>query len=225
MTCCCSGSSPLPVPLALLAISLGLIAEAAGGRPQLYELGNWPAPFGIVLVLDRLSALMVLLSSLLAVVVSVYAATSGWDKRGRHFHALLQFQLMGINGRISDRRRLQPLRVLRSLADRLLLADAARWRHRQNGSRCAVRRGQSRRLDPISHRRRHHLRRHRDPQYGRPCGQGAVGSCWRPGAAAGRRPCCCWWFSRSRRRWSPSISGCRAPTPTRRDRWRPFSPL
>ena len=84
--------------VALLAVSLGLIAQAAGGPPQVYELGNWRAPFGIVLVLDRLSALMILLSSLLAVVVSIYAASSGWDTRGRHFHALFQFQLMGING-------------------------------------------------------------------------------------------------------------------------------
>ena len=83
---------------ALLAISIGLVFQAASGQPQLYQLGNWPAPFGIVLVVDRLSALMVLLSSLLAATVSTYAAASGWDKRGKHFHALFQFQLMGING-------------------------------------------------------------------------------------------------------------------------------
>src|SRR3546814_20539010 len=41
---------------------------------------------------------MVLLTSLLAVAVVIYAISSGWDKRGRHFHALFQFQLMGING-------------------------------------------------------------------------------------------------------------------------------
>ena len=84
--------------VALLAVSVGLMALAASGPPQLYELGNWPAPFGIVLVLDRLSALMVLLSSILAVTVSIYTTSSGWDKRGRHFHGLFQFQLMGING-------------------------------------------------------------------------------------------------------------------------------
>src|SRR3546814_11435185 len=41
---------------------------------------------------------MVLLTSLLAVAVVIYAISSGGDKRGRHFHALFQFQLMGING-------------------------------------------------------------------------------------------------------------------------------
>src|SRR3546814_404065 len=84
--------------LALLAVSIALTVAAAGNPPELYALGNWPAPFGIVLVLDRLAALMVLLTSILATVVVLYVITSGWDNRGRHFHALFQFQLMGING-------------------------------------------------------------------------------------------------------------------------------
>jgi multicomponent K+:H+ antiporter subunit D len=83
---------------ALVAVAVALTLRAAGGTPELYELGNWPAPFGIVLVLDRLSALMVLLTSLLSAAVLVYAMSSGWDARGRHFHPLFQFQLMGVNG-------------------------------------------------------------------------------------------------------------------------------
>lgn len=82
---------------ALLLIAVALVQQAAAGPPQVYQLGNWPAPFGIVLVLDRLSAVMVLLTAFLTVPVLVYAA-HGWDKRGRHFHALFQFQLMGVNG-------------------------------------------------------------------------------------------------------------------------------
>jgi multicomponent K+:H+ antiporter subunit D len=84
--------------VALVAISLLLFGEAAGGTVQVYELGNWPAPFGIVLVLDRLSALMLLLTSVLALVVVLYAIGSRWDERGQLFHALFQFQLMGITG-------------------------------------------------------------------------------------------------------------------------------
>jgi len=84
--------------VALLAVAIGLMTQAAEGPPQMYKLGNWIAPFGIVLVLDRLSALMVVLTAILAVTVVIYAITSGWDSRGRHFHALFQFQLMGING-------------------------------------------------------------------------------------------------------------------------------
>lgn len=81
-----------------LAIAIGLTLLAAGGETHVYYLGNWPAPFGIVLVLDRLSALMVLLTALLALIVLIHAIATDWDKRGRHFHALFQFQIMGISG-------------------------------------------------------------------------------------------------------------------------------
>ncbi|MGC9420189.1 MAG: monovalent cation/H+ antiporter subunit D [Rhodovulum sp.] len=84
--------------LALVAISVGLTVLAVDGGTHVYELGDWPAPFGIVLVLDRLSALLVLLTSVLALIVLTHAAATGWDARGRHFHALFQFQLMGICG-------------------------------------------------------------------------------------------------------------------------------
>ncbi len=84
--------------LALLAISVGLFWQASDGSITLYQLGDWPAPFGIVLVADRLSTLMLLVTSTLAPLVLLYAIGSGWDKRGRHFHPLFQFQLMGICG-------------------------------------------------------------------------------------------------------------------------------
>lgn len=82
----------------LFAIALGLTVWAAEGGTHVYRLGDWPAPFGIVLVLDRLSALMVLLTATLALVVLWHAIATGWDAKGRHFHALFQFQLMGICG-------------------------------------------------------------------------------------------------------------------------------
>ncbi len=82
----------------LLAIALGLTILATDGTTHVYRLGDWPAPFGIVLVLDRLSALMVLLTATLALIVLIHAVATGWDARGRHFHALFHFQLMGICG-------------------------------------------------------------------------------------------------------------------------------
>ncbi len=84
--------------LGLLGVTTGLGIQAASGQIQVYELGNWPAPFGIVLVLDRLSALMALLTAFLAVAVLLYAIGTGWDVRGKHFHPLMHFQLMGIFG-------------------------------------------------------------------------------------------------------------------------------
>ena len=81
----------------LVLIGIQLFQDANSGAIQTYVLGDWAAPFGIVLVLDRLSGLMVLLTSIVAIAALFYAM-QGWDQRGKYFHALFQFQLMGING-------------------------------------------------------------------------------------------------------------------------------
>ena len=89
--------------LSLTAVVLGavlswsLVAEAASGVLNVYPLGGWPAPFGIVLIIDRLSALMLALTWTVAVPVLWYA-TGGWDARGRHFHTMFHFLLMGVSG-------------------------------------------------------------------------------------------------------------------------------
>jgi len=80
-----------------LGAALALVDRASSGELLLYRLGAWPAPFGIVLVVDRLAALMVLLVQLVALPVLVHAS-GGWDLRGRYFHALFQFLLMGLCG-------------------------------------------------------------------------------------------------------------------------------
>src|SRR5690606_36977633 len=66
--------------VALVAISIALTSAASNNPPEMYALSNWPAPFGIVLVLDRLSAMLVLLTSVLALIVVLYAI-GGWDAR------------------------------------------------------------------------------------------------------------------------------------------------
>lgn len=81
----------------LIVVALLLLREADTGAIQTYRLGNWPAPFGIVLVLDRLAALMVCLTAGLAV-IALLTAFSGADEAGRHFHVFFQFQLAGLNG-------------------------------------------------------------------------------------------------------------------------------
>jgi multicomponent K+:H+ antiporter subunit D len=89
--------------LSLASVLLGavlagrLMAEAAVGTLTVYPLGGWPAPFGIVLVIDRLSAMMLALTWTIAVPVLWYAA-GGWDARGRHFHTMVHFLLMGVSG-------------------------------------------------------------------------------------------------------------------------------
>ena len=84
------------VTLLLMAIEL-LNRAKSGSTPNLYLLGDWATPFGIVLVLDRLSAMMLLLTALLAIPALIYSA-AGWHKQGQHFQSLFQFLLMGLNG-------------------------------------------------------------------------------------------------------------------------------
>ncbi len=83
--------------VALLGIALALTTMVSDGTILTYALGNWVAPFGIVLVADRLSVMMLVLTAVLALAV-LFFAIDGSDRDGRHFHALYQFQLMGING-------------------------------------------------------------------------------------------------------------------------------
>ena len=83
--------------LALVPLAFALLQQADDGQLHVYALGDWRPPFGIVLLLDRLSALMLLAAAVLGSAVVLYALR-GDDRRGPRFHALLQFQLLGING-------------------------------------------------------------------------------------------------------------------------------
>ena len=83
--------------LALLPIALLLMSEVADGTHVVYALGGWQPPFGIVLVADRLAALMLLLTAVVAIASHLHAG-DGQDTAGPQFQALFQFQLLGING-------------------------------------------------------------------------------------------------------------------------------
>ena len=67
------------------------------GSIGVYLPGNWPVPFGIVLVVDRLSALMLVLTGIIGVSALLFAMAR-WDGAGASFHALFQIQLMGLYG-------------------------------------------------------------------------------------------------------------------------------
>ena len=83
----------------VIAISLLGWTDQAGAPVTMgvYLPGNWPAPFGISLALDRLSALMLVTTSIVALSSIVFAAAR-WHRAGVHFHPLFQFQLMGLSG-------------------------------------------------------------------------------------------------------------------------------
>ncbi|MEX1362913.1 MAG: monovalent cation/H+ antiporter subunit D [Nannocystaceae bacterium] len=83
--------------LLLVGLSAMLLRQTSDGQVFVYRLANWPSPFAIALVVDRLSALMVALTTVLALFVHL-AAARGKDAQGRYFHALLQLQVMGLCG-------------------------------------------------------------------------------------------------------------------------------
>ncbi len=85
------------VALALLLLVDAPSAEAGSPAVWVYRLGDWPTPFAIVLVADRLSALMLVLTSVLAL-ASIVFSVARWDRAGAHFRAMFQFLLMGLNG-------------------------------------------------------------------------------------------------------------------------------
>jgi len=80
-----------------LITAISYLSIANTGQITVYQLSEWSAPFGIVLVLDRLSAFMLVLTYILAVPV-IWYASDNWDTRGRYFHTMLHFLLMGITG-------------------------------------------------------------------------------------------------------------------------------
>jgi multicomponent K+:H+ antiporter subunit D len=87
--------------LAGAAIALLYLVDMQPADPaaqaRVYRLGDWPAPFAIVLVADRLSALMLALTAMLAT-ATVAFSLARWHQAGAHFHSLFQFLLMGVNG-------------------------------------------------------------------------------------------------------------------------------
>jgi multicomponent K+:H+ antiporter subunit D len=84
--------------LMMLGTALALMARVADGTILAYAVGEWPAPFGIVLVADRLTAMMLVLAATLALIALLHAVVTRADRKGWHFHPLFQFQLMGLNG-------------------------------------------------------------------------------------------------------------------------------
>lgn len=82
-----------------VAVTLLILADS-GFWPHdigVYLSGNWPAPFGITLVADRLATLMLVLTATIATAALFYSMKR-WSRIGVHFHTLFQLLLMGVNG-------------------------------------------------------------------------------------------------------------------------------
>ncbi len=83
--------------LLTVVVAIATVQHAAGGEVITYEMSGWVPPFGIALVVDRLSAAMVAMTSVLALCAGLYALY-GDDERDPYFHFLFPVQLAGLNG-------------------------------------------------------------------------------------------------------------------------------
>ncbi|MCJ0762985.1 monovalent cation/H+ antiporter subunit D [Variovorax terrae] len=84
-----------------LGIAVALLCQVQRqGAPDtmgIYLPSNWHVPFGIVLAVDRLSALMLVLAACISLAALLFSLAR-WHRAGVHFHTLFQIQLMGLNG-------------------------------------------------------------------------------------------------------------------------------
>lgn len=84
---------------ALAAVGLALVHLAARDGILVSQMSGWAAPYGISLVVDRLSAAMVAITGVIATATVVYAlARDGDPARGRDFHLLVHSLLVGVCG-------------------------------------------------------------------------------------------------------------------------------
>lgn len=88
-----AGSALLLVAATLLLVEVNAQGVVAG------QMGGWGAPFGITLVADRLSAVMVLITAIIALAVSVYALAD-IDTRLEQlgYHAIFNVLIAGVIG-------------------------------------------------------------------------------------------------------------------------------
>lgn len=83
----------------LLGLSLYLAHIVYYGGIHALELGNWQAPFGIVLVADLFASLMVILSSIVGVACLFFGFQTLSEKRQKgYFYPFYFFLLTGVNG-------------------------------------------------------------------------------------------------------------------------------
>jgi multicomponent Na+:H+ antiporter subunit D len=85
--------------LALLVASIALLADVWANGVRVVQAGDWPAPFGITLVADMLSAIMVTLAAITGLAAVVYSTGSiGPDRERLGYYPLTHLLLLGVCG-------------------------------------------------------------------------------------------------------------------------------
>ncbi len=85
--------------LVALVVAMLLLERVSASGIQAVQIGDWPVPFGITFVVDHLSALMVLVTAVVAVTAAMYSLADVDAARERYsYHAMTQLLLFGVNG-------------------------------------------------------------------------------------------------------------------------------
>ncbi len=88
----------LVVLVALVGISIALLADADANGILVTQAGAWPAPLGISLVVDRLSGIMLVVSSSMLLTVLLYAiGHRGVESRHVGFHPMYLVLAAGVS--------------------------------------------------------------------------------------------------------------------------------
>lgn len=81
-----------------LFVAILILITTLNGQRIVLQMGQWQAPFGITVIADGLSAIMLTLTAILSAAIVPYAIAT-LDQRARmNFYPLLLFLLMGVNG-------------------------------------------------------------------------------------------------------------------------------
>jgi multicomponent Na+:H+ antiporter subunit D len=84
---------------ALLLAGVALLAQVSQSGIRSTQIGNWPAPFGITLVADLFSAIMLAITGLVGLTTAMYALDGIDERRVAHgFYPLFFALLMGVCG-------------------------------------------------------------------------------------------------------------------------------
>ncbi|MDA0244045.1 MAG: proton-conducting transporter membrane subunit [Chloroflexi bacterium] len=84
---------------AALIVAYNLLQTVSQNGIQILQASGWPGPFGIVLMADLLSSIMVLVTAVMGLLIAIYGLADidpAQEKRG--YHAIYQLLLMGVSG-------------------------------------------------------------------------------------------------------------------------------
>jgi multicomponent Na+:H+ antiporter subunit D len=84
---------------ALLGVSVTILAAVARSGIIVVQVGDWPAPYGITIVADLFSAIMLVLAGIIGAATVVYSlATIDPGRESGGYYPVLHVLLMGISG-------------------------------------------------------------------------------------------------------------------------------